>query len=53
VMDLILWGFASMPFMETKHPRTLPLVIPNMHFSRLSLSRALCTFVKVSAKSKI
>jgi hypothetical protein len=25
VMALILSGFASMPFVETKHPNTLPL----------------------------
>jgi hypothetical protein len=53
VMALILLRFALMPFVETKHPRTLPLVIPNMHFSRLSLSQASRMFVKVSAKLKM
>jgi hypothetical protein len=32
VIALILSGFASMPFVETKHLRTLPLVILYMHF---------------------
>jgi hypothetical protein len=53
VMALILSGFPLMPFVETKHPRTLPLVILNMHFSGLSLSLASRIFVKVSAKSEM
>jgi hypothetical protein len=50
VMALILSRFASTSFVETKHPRTLPLVIPNMHFSELSLSQALHIFAKVFVK---
>jgi hypothetical protein len=49
-MALILSGFSSMPFVETKHPSTLALVTPNMHFSRLSLSRTLHILANVSAK---
>jgi hypothetical protein len=52
-MALILLGFALMPFVETIQPRTLPLVIPNIHFSRLSLSLASRIFVKISAKSNM
>jgi hypothetical protein len=50
VMALILLRFASMPFVETKHLRILALVIPNMHFSGLSLILSLLIFVKVFAK---
>jgi hypothetical protein len=53
VMALILSGFASMPFMEAKHPSTLHLVPLNMHFSGLSLSRASRIFAMVSARSEI
>jgi hypothetical protein len=53
VMALILSGFASMPFMEIRHPSTLCLVTPNMHLSRLSLSRASRIFTKVSARSEM
>jgi hypothetical protein len=35
-MALILLGFALMPFVEFKHPNTLLLVIPNMHFLGLT-----------------
>jgi hypothetical protein len=35
---LILSGFGSIPFVEAKQPRTFPFVIPNLHFSGLSLS---------------
>jgi hypothetical protein len=50
MIALILSGFASIPFVETKHPRTLPLVTPNKHFFGLSLSRASHILVKVSAR---
>jgi hypothetical protein len=50
MMALILSGFASMPFMETKHPRTLPLLTPNTHFSGLSLSQASHILAKVPAR---
>jgi hypothetical protein len=53
MMALILLGFYSMPFIETKHPNTLPLVTPNTHFSGLSLSRASRILVKVSARSEM
>jgi hypothetical protein len=53
MVALILLGFASMPFVETKQSRTLPLVIPNIHFLGLSLSLASHIFVKVSAKSEM
>jgi hypothetical protein len=53
VMALILLGFASMAFVETRHPSTLPLVTPNRHFSWLSLSQALHILAKVSAKSEM
>jgi hypothetical protein len=52
-MSLILLGFASMPFMEITHHRTLLLVIPNMHFYGFSLSRASRILVKVSAMSEM
>jgi hypothetical protein len=50
MMALILSRFALMHFMETKQPNTLPLVTPNMHFSRLSLSRASRILAKVFAR---
>jgi hypothetical protein len=53
VMALILSGFASIPFMETRHPSTLPLVIPNMHFSGFSLSRASRILAKICARSEM
>jgi hypothetical protein len=53
MMALILSGFASMPFVESRQSRTFPFVIPNIHFSRLSLSHASRIFVKVSARSEI
>jgi hypothetical protein len=34
---LILSGLSSMPFVETKQSMTFPFVIPNIHFSGLSL----------------
>jgi hypothetical protein len=52
VIALILSGFASMPFVDTKHLGTFPLVTPNTHLSRFSLSSASHMFAKVSAKSK-
>jgi hypothetical protein len=39
-----------MPFMETKHPSTLPLVTSNTHFSGLILNRASRILAKVSDK---
>jgi hypothetical protein len=51
VMALILSGFASMPLVETRQPRTFPFVIPNTHFSGLSLSLSLHMFTKVSTRS--
>jgi hypothetical protein len=53
VIALILLGFASMPFVETNHSRTLHHVILNMHFSGLSLSLASHIFMEVSAKSEM
>jgi hypothetical protein len=53
MMALILSWFVLMPFMEIKHPSTLPLVTPNTHFSGLSLSQALCILVKVFARSEM
>jgi hypothetical protein len=45
--------FASKPFVETKHPRTFPLVTPNINFSALSYSLPSRIFVKVSARSEM
>jgi hypothetical protein len=53
MIALILSGFASMPFMETKCPSSLPLVTPNTHFSGLNLSRASCILAKVYARSEM
>jgi hypothetical protein len=53
VTALILLRFASMPLVETRQPRTFPFVIPNMHFSGLSLSLASCIFVKFSASGDV
>jgi hypothetical protein len=50
---LILSGLASVPFVDTGHPRTFPFVIPNTHFSGFNLSLASHMFAKVSAKSTI
>jgi hypothetical protein len=52
-MALILSGFASMPFVDTRHTSTLPLVMPNMHLSGLSLSQASRILVNVSTKSEM
>jgi hypothetical protein len=41
-----------MLFVDTRQPMTFPLVIPNTHFSRFSLSLASRMFAKVSAKSE-
>jgi hypothetical protein len=49
-MALILSGFALIPFAETKQPRTLPFVAPNIQYSGLSFSLALRIFMKVSAE---
>jgi hypothetical protein len=43
----ILSGFASIPLTETRQPKTLPLLIMNMHFSGLSFN---CVF-RMLAKS--
>jgi hypothetical protein len=40
-------------FFEAKQQMTFPLVIPNMHFSRLSLILALRIFAKVFAGLEI
>jgi hypothetical protein len=53
VIVLILSGFASMPFIDTKHPKTFPLVILHTQFSGFYLSLASRMLVMVSAKSKI
>jgi hypothetical protein len=53
VIALIFSGFASMPFIDTRHLSTFPLVIPNKHFSRFKQSLASRIFAKVYAKSKI
>jgi hypothetical protein len=53
VIALILSGFASIPFIDIRHPRTFPLVTPNTHFSGFHLSLASRMFAKVSAKSEI
>jgi hypothetical protein len=50
---LILSGFASIPFVETKQSGSFPFVIPNVHFSRLSLSLASRIFAKVSVRSEM
>jgi hypothetical protein len=52
-MVLILSGLTSIPFIDTKQPRTLSLHTSNTHFSGLSFNCALCILVKVSAKSCI
>jgi hypothetical protein len=49
----ILLGLASMPFMETNHPNTLPRITPKTHLSRLSLSLASHILVKVSVRSEM
>jgi hypothetical protein len=53
VIALILSGFASMPFVDIRHPRTFPFVTPNTHFSGFNLCLASRMFAKVSAKSTI
>jgi hypothetical protein len=53
VIALILSGFASIPFVDIRHPRTFLFVTPNTHFSGFNLSLASHMFVKVSAKSVI
>jgi hypothetical protein len=45
---LILSGFASMPFVETRHPRTFPLWMPKTHFWRFNLRFAALRFANVS-----
>jgi hypothetical protein len=52
VIALTFSRFASMLFIDTRHLRTFPLVIPNTHFSGFSLSLASHMFAKVSAKSE-
>jgi hypothetical protein len=51
MMALIFSGFALTPLVETRQPRTFPFMIPNTHFSGLSLSLASHMFVKVSSRS--
>jgi hypothetical protein len=53
VIALILSEFASIPFVDNRHPRTFPLVIPNTHFSAFNQSLALRMLAKVSIKSDI
>ena len=42
---------ASMPLVETRHPKAFPLWTPNTHFSGLRLRFAFRRFAKVSARS--
>jgi hypothetical protein len=46
-MALILSGLASMPFRETGHPSTFPLVTLKMYFSRFNFNQASCVFANV------
>jgi hypothetical protein len=46
----ILAGLASMPFVVTRQPSTLPLVTPKTHFSELILSLPSHILAKVSAR---
>jgi hypothetical protein len=52
-MVLILFGLASIPFTDSRQSRTLPLCMPNTHFSGLSFNCALRILTNVSAKSYI
>jgi hypothetical protein len=47
----ILSRLALIPFSDTRQPSNLPILTPNMHFSRLSFSCALCMLVNASARS--
>jgi len=49
----ILSGFASMPLVETKHPRIFALCTPKTHFSGLRLRFAFRRLAKVSARSEM
>jgi hypothetical protein len=49
-MALIFSELTSMPFRETRHPSTFPLVTLNTHFSGFSFNRASCIFVNVSVR---
>jgi hypothetical protein len=51
IIAFILPWFTLIPFTETKHPNTLPLLTPNTHFSGLSFNCALHMLAKVPAKS--
>jgi hypothetical protein len=43
-----LCGFASIPFVDTRQPRNLPLFTPNTHFSGFSFRLALQKLAKIS-----
>jgi hypothetical protein len=53
VMGVILSEFALIPFMETRRPSTLLLVIQNMLFSGFSVSHASHILAKVSTRSEM
>jgi hypothetical protein len=40
IRALILSGFAAMPVVETRHPRSFPLSMPKTHFSGFNLKFA-------------
>ena len=50
-MALILSGFASIPRLETRKPRSFPAGTPNTHFSGLSFMRVRRRLWNVSSKS--
>jgi hypothetical protein len=52
-MALILSELASIPFTNTKQPRTPPFRMSNTHFSEVSFNCALRILAKVSTKSYI
>jgi hypothetical protein len=52
-MALILSGLASIPFMDTMQPWTLPFCTPKMHFSGFNFNYALCMLAKVTTRSPI
>jgi hypothetical protein len=47
----ILFGLASIPFVDTRHPRNFPFFTLKTHFSRLSLRPAILKLANVSCRS--
>jgi hypothetical protein len=47
----ILLGFASIHFVDTRHPRNFPVFTPKTHFSGFNLRPAFLKLANVSCKS--